>query len=191
MAYVKKSTARQYANNYVRRRHNASARSIANESEKLHYSGKTYDVFLSHSSRDAELVIGVKAILEEQGKSVYVDWLEDAEMDRTKVTPENANLLRSRMKACSSLIFVATENSSSSKWVPWELGYFDGYRENAVAILPLVEDWQSTFDGQEYLGLYPVVEQVQGSYVPRFYIHRKGSLPSANIDQFIGGLIKL
>jgi hypothetical protein len=191
MAFIKKTTARQYANNYVRKRQHVSSRSIVNESEKFHYTGKTYDVFLSHSSKDTDLVLGVRAILEEQGKSVYVDWLDDAGMDRTKVTRENADMLRSRMKACSSLIFMATENASTSKWVPWELGYFDGYRENSIAILPLVEDWQTSFEGQEYLALYPIIEQVQGSQAPQLYVHRRGELKSANMDQFVAGRVKL
>jgi len=31
-----------------------------------------FDIFLSHSVRDASLVMGVKRILEEAGKTVYV-----------------------------------------------------------------------------------------------------------------------
>jgi hypothetical protein len=42
----------------------------------------------------------------------------------------------------------------------WELGYFDGFRPNHVAILPLVKAAGSGFAGQEYLGLYPYVEDI-------------------------------
>ena len=46
-----------------------------------------FDVFLSHSTRDAEIVLGVKALLEGMGKKVYVDWVTDHQLDRTRVTP--------------------------------------------------------------------------------------------------------
>lgn len=41
--------------------------------------------------------------------------------------------------------------------MPWELGYFDGFR-SAVAILPIAQTTQETFNGQEYLGLYPYID---------------------------------
>ena len=37
----------------------------------------SFDVFLSHSTSDAEIVLGVKGVLEDYGKTVYVDWLQD------------------------------------------------------------------------------------------------------------------
>lgn len=161
MAFLKKSDVRPYASRqFYRRPSGTTAGSILNESERQHYVGKRYDVFLSHAVRDAEIVLGVKGLLEEKGLAVYVDWLEDTQLDRSRVTPETADLLRNRMRACSSLIYIATDNASSSKWMPWELGYFDGYRNNAVAILPVLDDWKTSFVGQEYLGIYPVMEEL-------------------------------
>ncbi|MFJ3394915.1 hypothetical protein [Leifsonia aquatica] len=37
----------------------------------------SYDIFLSHSYLDAETVLGIRATLQETGKSVYVDWKAD------------------------------------------------------------------------------------------------------------------
>lgn len=34
-----------------------------------------FDVFLSHSSRDKDLVLGAKKVIEDAGYTVYVDWL--------------------------------------------------------------------------------------------------------------------
>lgn len=120
------------------------------------FSHERFDVFLSHASTDAELILGVKVLLEEQGLKVYVDWITDAQLDRSHVTPETADLLRRRMRQSKSLIFVATNAASQSKWMPWELGFFDGYRPDHVAILPLVDNPQERFQGQEYLALYPI-----------------------------------
>ncbi len=117
-----------------------------------------FDIFLSHSLRDAEVVLGVKTILEQVGLSVYVDWIVDPQLDRDRISAATAQQLRIRMIQCSSLIYVATAAATESKWMPWELGYFDGRRSaEAVAILPLVE-YQGQYIGQEYLGLYPEIE---------------------------------
>ena len=44
--------------------------------------------------------------------------------------------------------------------MPWELGYFDGFKPTQVWILPLVASADSEFENQEYLGLYPPVEKL-------------------------------
>ena len=41
--------------------------------------------------------------------------------------------------------------------MPWELGDFDGLKSGNVAILPLVDSAYSSFQGQEYLGIYPAL----------------------------------
>jgi hypothetical protein len=61
------------------------------------------------------------------------------------------------MNSCKCLVFVATDHSPNSKWMPWELGYFDGYREK-VAILPILKNNQTNrYSGTEYLGIYPYI----------------------------------
>ena len=81
-----------------------------------------YDVFLSHSFEDAEEIAGVRVLLQDDGLRVYVDWIEDAGVDRSKVTAENAEMLRQRMKHCQSLLYASSKASVSSKWMPWESG---------------------------------------------------------------------
>jgi hypothetical protein len=61
------------------------------------------------------------------------------------------------------LVYVHSENASLSKWCPWELGYFDGLRGGNVFIMPVVAGQRHTFDGQEYLGLYPYLEPAAAS----------------------------
>src|SRR6266404_1564772 len=116
-------------------------------------SRSSWDVFLSHSALDKEEVLGVREKLIEDGKTVYVDWIDDPELDRSHVTSETADVLRRRMKACVSMIYALSPSASQSRWMPWELGYFDGIHGRQIAIMPIV-DSQSDFKGQEYLGLY-------------------------------------
>ena len=51
-----------------------------------------YDVFLSHSYQDADTIYGVKKIIESLDLSVYVDWIDDAGLDRGKVTTRTAQV---------------------------------------------------------------------------------------------------
>ena len=131
-----------------------------------------FDIFLSHCVRDAAVIAGVKVLLEEQGHKVYVDWLVDKQLDRGRVTPEAADIIRGRMKASESLLFATSESSPDSKWMPWELGYFDGLRQGRIAILPLVASSGGTFSGQEYLSLYPVIEKLSQNGVDRPFVTR-------------------
>ena len=135
-----------------------SASEVLRAETKAYSAGKTYDIFLSHCFKDAEVVLGVAMSLREMGYAVYVDWLEDSHLSRENVSKETADILRNRMKISRSLFFASSEQSGSSKWMPWELGYFDALKSK-VAILPVVDTNANTdtFVGQEYLGLYPYV----------------------------------
>jgi hypothetical protein len=116
----------------------------------------SFDIFMSHSKLDADLIYGLKGRIEDMGYSVYVDWAVDRELDRSKVNRNTARSLKYRMQNCRSLFFAWSKSSGQSVWMPWELGYFDGYR-GKVAIAPISEHRRHWFIGQEYLGLYPYV----------------------------------
>lgn len=157
--YYTKAEARAYASSTLRKSVAQESHQILKEDVRAATNTDSFDVFLSHASKDAELILGVKKLLEGFGAKVYVDWVDDAQLDRTKVSKENAQVLRHRMRQSKSLVWVATEAAGNSKWMPWELGYFDGFRPNQVAVLPLVDNATETFKGQEYLALYPVIRK--------------------------------
>lgn len=126
--------------------------------EKSINSTQNFDIFLSHSYLDAKYIEIIREDLMELGYSVYVDWIVDKQLNRKEVTKETAGTLRQRMKQCKSLFYAITENYSNSKWMPWELGYFDALKHK-VAILPVkkVPDTSEQYKGTEYLGLYHYV----------------------------------
>ena len=74
-----------------------SASEVLNESVRQLNSGKIFDVFLSHSSADTEIVFGLKYVLEDLGYSGYVDW-EDENLNPLIVTSRTAETLKERMK---------------------------------------------------------------------------------------------
>lgn len=161
MAYFTKSEARAAAtrNRGLQKSAGMTSGRILKESVTAATVSDTFDVFLSHSIADAEIVLGIKQLLEESELKVYVDWVEDAQLDRRAVTKETAAVLRQRMRQSKSLIYLSSDNSSSSKWMPWELGYFDGFKPDGVAIMPVLDSPTDAFKGQEYLGLYPIVQK--------------------------------
>lgn len=135
---------------------------------------RTFDIFLSHAYTDKAVVLGIHTLLVQSGFTVYVDWIHDPLLERATVSQATAEVLRKRMRQCSSLFYVTTKSASESKWMPWECGYFDGFdskplrdsvQHGHVAILPVVQQDQATFKGQEYLGLYPLAEK--GSHLLR------------------------
>lgn len=148
---------------------------------------KTYDIFLSHSFLDAELIEALKEEFEGLGLKVYVDWIEDRQLDRSAVTSETAKTIKERMKCCKSLIYAFSDNSSKSKWMPWELGFFDGYK-GIVAVLPVVETPTSSeaFVGTEFLGIYPYIVNTSGT----LFAHR--SLTSyVGFKDWLNGAVKI
>jgi hypothetical protein len=146
---------------------------------------RDFDIFMSHSHEDAEVIAGIKILLEGNGLSVYVDWIEDARTDGSQVTAETAKMLRERMAHCRFLLYASSVGSSNSKWMPWELGYFDGLKKGKVGILPIVRYQGAGFIGQEYLALYDVYEQINfvahGLQFGRFTSERQGELLKADV----------
>lgn len=123
----------------------------------------SFDIFLSHSMEDAEIVLGAKSELEDKGYSVYVDWIVDKQLDRRNVSYENADILRVRMRQSRCLVYLHTISSTNSVWMPWELGYVDGLK-GLVTILPVTVSDTDSYKGTEYLGLYPYIDTINGSF---------------------------
>jgi len=138
-----------------------------------------YDIFLSHSYKDAILILNLKRDIEALGFSIYVDWVDDPQLDRSDVTPGTAEIIRKRIDSSKCLIYVPSENSSGSKWMPWELGYADGAKTGKAAILPISESRQSTetYNGREYLGLYCYVtkNKIQGTDENTLWVKKDAS----------------
>lgn len=148
-----------------------SATDIITEGRQIGDSVMTYDIFLSHSSNDNELIAGLKLLLQDMGYSIYVDW-NDSVLNPNHVTPKTADVLRKRMAQCRSLIYAFSENASNSKWMPWELGYFDALKNSRVAVLPIRQDAYKVYSGSEYVGLYyhVQVDKTQGG-IDAIWVH--------------------
>jgi hypothetical protein len=127
-----------------------------------------FDIFLSHSYQDQEVIFGLRSALTKLNFRVYVDWIDDPQLNRDRVTKETARNLRNRLKKSRCLFYATSRNTVDSKWMPWELGFMDGFSRERVAICPLTGGDRDDFSGQEYLGLYPYVTIYNGATL---YIH--------------------
>jgi hypothetical protein len=60
--------------------------------------------------------------------------------------------------------------------MPWELGYFDGFKPDCVAIMPVLDHPTGSFNGQEYLGLYPIVQKdTYKNGTPDIFVEERGT----------------
>jgi hypothetical protein len=135
-----------------------------------------FDIFLSHSYQDKEIIPALKIKLEDMGYSVYVDWISDGCISRNKtIDKETASMLQKRMKQSKCLLYATSSNSKNSRWMPWELGYFDGIKNKKVAILPISKNdnnFDDNFKGEEYLGLYQYIDNTRGT----LYVQENSSI---------------
>ena len=111
-------------------------------------------VFLSHSTKDDDLVAGVVQVLEIHGGRAYVDHFDPsiAGSDCLAI----AERLRLAIKGCRKFVLLASPRSKDSTWIPWELGLGDGLQTaNNVALFPSAETMlDMEWANREYLGLY-------------------------------------
>lgn len=119
-------------------------------------------VFLSHKHDDKQVLLSIKRILEVCGANPYVDWMDCNMPPITNAL--TAKKLKCKIDESQKFIFIATVDSLGSPWCNWEIGYGDAqkYNKKAIAVFPVKED-NGTWEHNEYLQQYPVIEYRDGS----------------------------
>jgi len=71
--------------------------------------------------------------------------------------------IKSKILENDKFLFLATDSAVISKWCNWEVGIGDAYKlhYDKICLLPLSEN-NGSWLGNEYLQIYPRVEQVAG-----------------------------
>ncbi len=107
--------------------------------------------------KDKYIVYGTYLILtEDLGYTVYVDWIVDPflSQSRSHVAKRNIRILQIRMRSSFNLNLLKTLNYSISKWIAWELGYFNG-RSNQVYIQKIHgKEFDDDKSGMGFLKIY-------------------------------------
>ncbi len=91
---------------------------------------KSFDIFISHSYKDSDLVTKLKDILNAHDISVYCDWSNDNDfLKRSSISEYTEIVLKKRIEQSNTFLFLQTENSVKdnteilSKWVQMEINY--------------------------------------------------------------------
>lgn len=128
--------------------------------------------FLCHSHKDHELAKGLQVMLKENGWDLYIDW-EDTEMPSTP-NKETANRIKDKIKTSDWFLFLATTNSTQSRWCPWEIGFADstkGY--SRILIIPTEDDYGNWY-GNEYLQLYKKIDEGSNNFKSGYAAYEAG-----------------
>lgn len=131
--------------------------------------------FLSHSHKDAKLAKGLQGFLQAHGWMVYIDW-EDTSMP-SQPNRATARKIKNRIERLDWFFYLATVNSASSRWCPWEIGYADGVKNIEKIVIVPTRDSAGRNHGNEYLDLYRHVDAAQyGGYGLFDPINKRGPL---------------
>ncbi|WP_054479254.1 toll/interleukin-1 receptor domain-containing protein [Achromobacter sp. 2789STDY5608615] len=136
--------------------------------------------FLCHSHKDRDLALGLQQWLKEQGMELYIDWQDPHMPDLPDGT--TADRIRTVIKRAEIFLFLATNDSMSSRWCPWELGFADGVKRNEQIALIATRDTSGNYYGNEYLHLYRRIDQATASNALQWF--PKGSQSPQNLTSF-------
>ncbi|GAA0875197.1 hypothetical protein GCM10009118_16060 [Wandonia haliotis] len=130
---------------------------FVNETRTFSESTARTSVFLSHSHHDKVLIAQAKTFFEGLGIAVYVDWADSTMPEQTNGL--TAQKIKRQIQKNDKFVLLATNNAISSKWCNWEVGIGDTYKllSDKICILPLADN-RNTWEGNEYLQIYPRIE---------------------------------
>lgn len=145
--------------------------------------------FLSHSSKDEDLVMGATIVLENHGARVYTDEV-DPEMP-PYTSEETARLLKSRINQTERFVLLTSQNSKESRWVPWELGIADGYKGlYPIALFPSSDNANDmSWASWEYLGLYQQIlwGQINGREGKEWIVLNREKFTAITLRDWLSG----
>ena len=75
-------------------------------------------VFISYRHKDRDAALGVAAVMQQYGIKTYLDVLDP----QSQTTDQITEVITARMKDCTHLIAVVSENTEGSWCVPFEIG---------------------------------------------------------------------
>ena len=157
----------------------AAARNISLRYQRTRVHGQKTG-FLCHSHKDRDMALGLQQWLKEQGMELYIDWQDPCMPD----TPDGttANRIRTMIDKADVFLFLATNDSMTSRWCPWELGLADGVKRNEQIALIATRDASGNYYGNEYLQLYRRIDQASAGNT--LYWYAKGSQSPQYLKSF-------
>jgi hypothetical protein len=103
---------------------------LQNIKNNLVQNKKSYDLFISHSFKDNELVIKIIQYLNKFDLNIYCDWISDNDFLKRKYASDYTKMiLKRRIEQSNKVLFIKTENTNDkennfySEWVEMEILY--------------------------------------------------------------------
>ena len=113
-------------------------------------------VFISYKHGETDYVYRLKDLLKQHGFEGYIDYEDDTMPIET--SGETAEKLKEAIKKSKKFILIASNAALNSKWCNWELGVADPQKYiHHLALLSIKPD-NSTYEGEEYLQIYPTIQ---------------------------------
>ncbi|WP_455542932.1 toll/interleukin-1 receptor domain-containing protein [Intestinibacter sp.] len=102
---------------------------------------KEYDVFISHSSKDSDLVRKIIKALNKEKLNCYCDWTSDNDFLRRELVSDfTKEALKVRMKQCKKFLLIETKNALESEWVNFELEYYSNINKSNMFYISIEGD---------------------------------------------------
>lgn len=152
-------TREQFARVARSKAQGGSLRGFVNETRLYSKSNAVTSIFLSHSHYDKDVIEQAKLFFENLGIRVYVDWADETMPEKTNGS--TAQKIKGQIiTGNDKFVLLATNNAIASKWCNWETGIADAYKLSSkkLALLPLADN-SGTWNGNEYLQIYPRIER--------------------------------
>lgn len=97
---------------------------------------KSYNLFISHSSKDKNFVQKIVEVANINGMNCYVDWTADNEfLKRSMVSEYTKEVLKARMKQSKCLLYISSSESRKSEWVSFELDYYENILRRKIFMM--------------------------------------------------------
>ena len=128
-------------------------------------------VFISHKHDDLEDLQGFISYMHKEYNIIpYIDSMDKGMPKNT--CAETATRIKSVIANCQKFILLGTNKALLSKWCNWEVGIADKTKlpSNNMAILPMLDDNSKFYFGNEYLEIYPYIEEITDIHTNRRYL---------------------
>jgi hypothetical protein len=105
---------------------------------------------------------------------------------------ETAERIKMVIGNCQKFILLATNKALFSKWCNWEVGIADKTKlpMNNMAILPMLDDNSNFYYGNEYLEIYPYIEEtinISGNKYLTVNIHTTAGIKRVSLRDWLNG----
>ena len=133
----------------------------------------TWDVFVSHTTKDDDLAEEVAKCIRSFGLTA---WVDSDHLERKHDGPSMASQIQGVIRRSYCLLAVVTSATSESWWVPFEIGvasdrdrYLSTYGDPRVSLPSFLSAWPRVRDHDELHSWCEVVKDKQATYRPTFH----------------------